>query len=235
MGHFTSVDSSALASIDKNGFALFRHFFNKQYVNVIRQHISRYVDSAYPGVIRDKDGVTLRGIHGPHLHDDFFKSLAKNQRLVAIAAKILGDTAYLHQFKVNVRQKLIGDRWPWHEDLVYWKQKSKSEPIKLVTIALLIDDSDLVSGPSRYLRNVNKRVTHCQSNNKHLHNGDQSDILATDIAEKWGIEPVIGRAGDLLIFDPFIADSTAANFSSYNRRLLILTFAAGNEAGNEIG
>jgi len=236
-----SADPEVLENLSKKGFVLCRNFFTKSYTGELNDNIQRYARLDHPGIIKEDDGITFRGIHGPHLYDSFFDQIASNKQIVALAEKILGEACYLHQFKINMKQKMTGQAWPWHEDFVYWREKDGITEPKLVNIAVLLDDTDMLSGPLCFIPGSHNRAnTYAESDEKVISDW-RNDLSAdlnykidnesvADMIDAWGIEYALGNAGDLLVFNPLIAHCSGSNLSPFDRRLLILTFNAVSNA-----
>jgi ectoine hydroxylase len=241
MGNLAQFDLDFLVNFKENGYVMYRNFFDKSYVNEVKEKIARYAQLDHPGIIKEADGVTFRGIHGPHLYDEFFQKIASNKNIVALAEKVLGEKCYLHQFKINMKQKMTGESWPWHEDFVYWHEKDSIAEPKLVNIALLLDESDMLSGPLCFIPGSHKRkIFYAKSDESTLldwKNDLSADLnykigreLVADMIGSRGVEYALGSAGDLLMFNPLIAHCSVSNLSPYDRRLLILTFNAVSNA-----
>jgi ectoine hydroxylase len=241
MGNIKTPDPAILADLKKNGYAMYRDFFAKSYTVEVRKNIERYAALDHPGIIKEDDGVTFRGIHGPHLYDAFFEAMSSNEAVVALAEQVLGEPCYLHQFKINMKQKMTGQAWPWHEDFVYWHEKDGIAEPKLVNIAVLLDDSNMLSGPLCFIPGSHNRSNAYAASDESVKSDWQNDLSAdlnykidcdsvADMIGDWGVDYALGSAGDLLIFDPLIAHCSASNLSPYDRRLLILTFNAVSNA-----
>ena len=241
MGDLIGFGDSDVAALDNNGFVLSRGFYDKNLMQKVKENIDRYATLDHPGIVKELDGETLRGIHGPHLFDDFFKSFVEDPRLLEIAQKVIGEPCYLHQFKINMKQKMTGEAWPWHEDFVYWNEKDAIELPKLLNIALLIDDADIISGPMCFIPGSHRREHQYEQLAEHNQQDWKNDVSAdlnyqinssvvADMMESWGVAYATGKAGDLLVFDPQVAHCSASNLSPYDRRLLILTFNAVSNA-----
>lgn len=235
MGNLTSIDTDLLGDLEEKGYMICQGFFDGRDINELNDHIQRYARLSHPGIIKEEDGVTFRGIHGPHLFDEFFQSIAANERVVTLAETILGEPVYLHQFKINMKQNMSGQSWPWHEDFVYWKEKDGVAEPKLINIALMLDDSDMLSGPLCFIPGSHKQLNTYAKTDESMMKDWANDLSAdlnykidrqavAQLIEAGGVEYALGNAGDLLVFNPLIAHSSASNLSPHDRRLLILTF-----------
>ena len=237
MGNLASFEHEILENLECNGYAICPGFFDEHFIEELNANVKRYSELQHPGVIREAVGVTFRGIHGPHLYDDFFDEFASNKDIVSIAENALGESCYLHQFKINMKQKMNGQAWPWHEDFVYWSEKDGIAEPKLINIALLLDDSNMLSGPLCFIPGSHKRRNNYAKSEESVLADWENDLSAdlnyqidsqsvASMISARGLEYMIGNAGDLLVFNPLTAHCSGANLSPYDRRLLILTFNA---------
>uniref|UniRef100_A0A486XMU7 Ectoine hydroxylase \ len=237
MGDIIAANSEVYTAIKNKGFCICHGFFDNAYINALNKNIDSYSSSSHPGVIKENDGKTFRGIHGPHLYDDFFKQIAADKALLSMAEDILGESCYLHQFKINMKQKMTGNAWPWHEDFVYWREKDGIAEPKLINIAVLLDDSNMLNGPLCFIPGSHK-YSHSYANSEERKLSDWKNDLSSDLnyqldreaisdmIDNNGVEFAIGKAGDLLIFSPLIAHCSGSNLSPKDRKLLILTYNA---------
>ena len=219
------------------GYGFFKDCFSDSEVNLIKKRIDCYVNNNDYGVIYEEDAVTIRGIHGLHLKDDFFSRLIKDPRLLNLAEDHLGTKCYLHQFKINYKRPFKGASWPWHQDFPYWKEGDGILMPNLINIAIFIDDASMLHGPlcmipkSHLLGNVSKKVIDETS-----WKVDVSSNLTYQIEKKHiekltandNFEFITGKAGDVFLFDSLVIHASGSNISAHDRRLLILTYNSVN-------
>ncbi|KZN65248.1 hypothetical protein N473_01350 [Pseudoalteromonas luteoviolacea CPMOR-1] len=104
---------------NKNGYLILSGFLSKDELNDINAHLSDYIKNVKKGVALEADGKTIRGLHGLHLYDDFFKRLTNHPAILDLAKQLLHKELYVHQFKVNLKEAIIGASWPWHQDYIF--------------------------------------------------------------------------------------------------------------------
>lgn len=227
--------SELVNNVKTTGFTLNHGAFSEDEVATIRQKIDLYLQQPHPGIVKENDGKLTRGLHGPHLYDAFFKGMICDERLLAPAKSLLEDDCYVHQFKVNFKQKMNGQAWPWHQDYIYWRDKDHLKEPKLMNVAILLNDIDMLQGPLCFIPK-----THLLGDmtnvflNKNDWEQDVSDQLPMQLnseiiqtlLEKYGHEFICGKAGDVLIFDPLTAHCSGMNISPYDRQVLIITYNA---------
>ena len=226
---------STIGSINHNGYTLLDNVFSESEITIIKEQLSAYIDKEYPGIVYEKDGKTVRGLHGLHLYDQFFDKICKNKKITDIATAYIDEPCYAHQFKVNIKKRMVVESWPWHEDYVYWKNKDGILAPKLINICIFVNDCDILSGPlcvipkSHRYENLTSEIK-TETNWKQDLSSELTYQIGRDkineLIKENGTEFIIGNAGDVLIFDPRIAHSSSMNMSQQDRMLMIITYNA---------
>ena len=229
-------------TIDKikdDGFYVQRQSFSIAEVGLINRKIDDYVQQPHPGIVREADARLIRGIHGPHLFDDFFTDLISDPRLLRPAEEFLGERCYVHQFKINMKQRMNGQAWPWHQDFVYWQRGDGIRSPRLLNVALLLSDVDMLQGPLCF---IPRSHTLGDLSTVPEKTGDWEQDISKDLTYQIGHRPIerliaengvkymTGQAGDLILFDPLMAHCSSTNLSPHDRALLIVTYNAVSNA-----
>ncbi len=230
MGNMNATDQ-----IKRNGLSTQRQCFTTEEVDEINRRIRSYITEAHPGIVREADQHTVRGIHGPHLYDAFFEALIRDPRLLLPAEQLLGERCYVHQFKINMKQRMNGQAWPWHQDFIYWKNGDGIQEPALLNVALLLNDVDMLHGPLCFIPNSHRSGDLSENPEK---SGDWEQDLSKDLTyqigyraierlvKENGVEYMTGKAGDVMMFDPLLAHCSSVNLSPQDRVLLIVTYNA---------
>jgi len=238
----TDVAGAHAAAVDRIrdvGYSLERGCFLAEEVRAIRDRIDAYVTQAHPGIVYEDDSPLIRGVHGPHLYDDFFAKLVSDPRLLAPAEDFLGERCYVHQFKINMKQRMNGQAWPWHQDYIYWKNGDGIENPDLLNVAMLLNDVDMLHGPLCFIPRSHSDGDLSEDPHR---SGDWRQDISKDLTYQVGhgaierlirdngIEFITGRAGDVVFFDPLLAHCSSTNLSPQDRILLIVTYNAVSNA-----
>lgn len=221
------------------GFCIQRKRFTTEEVRLINERIVSYASSPRPGIVYEEGSKIIRGIHGPHLHDEFFFNLICDPRLLHPAEHFLGECCYVHQLKINMKQRMSGEAWPWHQDFIYWKNGDDIENSNLLNVAILLDDVETLHGPMCFIPKSHQFGDLTQP----IINGggweqDLSKNLTYQIGHETidrlirdaGVEYISGEAGDMVLFDPQLAHCSSTNLSPRDRVLLIVTYNAVSNA-----
>ncbi|MCJ8273447.1 MAG: phytanoyl-CoA dioxygenase family protein, partial [Psychrosphaera sp.] len=183
----------------------------------------------------------IRAIHGPHLIDDFFVQIARQPLILDIVKHHLGEDVYVHQYKINMKQGMDGKAWPWHQDFVFWQQNDHIVEPKLVNVAIVLNDTNMLNGPLCFIPNSHHKGDLCTptktaSTIKTTSDwrNDVSAELSFQLDKKVVAELLsnnephfgTGKPGDVHLFDTHLAHCSGNNLSPDNRRLLIITYNA---------
>lgn len=222
-----------------DGFCVQRQCFSAGEVELINRKIGEYIHQPHPGIVREADASLIRGIHGPHLFDGFFSDLISDPRLLGPAEDFLGEPCYVHQFKINMKQRMNGQAWPWHQDYVYWERGDGIRSPRLLNVALLLGEVDMLQGPLCFIPRSHTLGDLSAEPEK---TGDWEQDISKDLTYQIGHRPIerliaangveymTGQGGDLILFDPLMAHCSSTNLSPHDRALLIVTYNAVSNA-----
>ncbi|BBM00788.1 phytanoyl-CoA dioxygenase family protein [Microbulbifer sp. GL-2] len=228
MGNLSIADQ-----VKQDGLSIHRQCFSSEEIVAINEHIARYIEEPHPGIVREDDRKSIRGIHGPHLYDNFFRQLVADPRLLGPAEEFLGEPCYVHQFKINMKQRMKGEAWPWHQDYIFWKNGDGIPRPNLINVAILLNDVDMLHGPLCLIPGSHKFGDLSESSKN---TGDWEQDLSKDLTYQIGhadidrlvrdngVKYLTGEAGDVALFDPMVAHSSSVNLSPQDRVLLIVTY-----------
>jgi ectoine hydroxylase len=224
----------ALELFQRNGFLECEAGFTDVEVKVLRELADAEFRRDSPARVLEKDGRTVRAVHGSHLANDGFARLVRSTRLLGPAMDVLGGPAYVHQFKINAKRALRGDVWPWHQDYIFWNRGDGMRAPRLVNVAILLDESNEINGPLLVLPgshrlgtletgergSADKWESHVSADLKYAIDGP---VLA-ELSANRDIVSIKGRAGKVFLFDPQLVHGSGANMSPVDRRIILVTY-----------
>ncbi|MFC9431530.1 phytanoyl-CoA dioxygenase family protein [Streptomyces sp. NPDC056987] len=202
-----------------------------------------------PGMILEKDGRTIRGVHGCHETDEVFARLVRHRKVLETAKELLGGDVYVHQFKINAKKALKGDVWPWHQDYIFWHHGDGMRTSQAVNIAILLDEATDFNGPLLVLPGSHRigmidpergdRESVGRSTEpdwrSHLNADLHYTLDAGHLAELTRDSRIVamkGPAGTVFAFDPLIVHASGSNMSPDDRGMLFITY---NRTDNTLG
>jgi len=236
---FTPED--IIRSYENDGFSLIPECLSVAEVAGLRSRLPRLLETAGPQRVFEKDGAAIRSIYGPHLSDDLFDDVAHDSRILGLAQRILGDDVYIYQSKINLKKKLCGDMWAWHQDYIFWLQEDAVLQPDLTTAVVFLDDVDESNGPMLFVPGSHKegvagaRVLDAApagyENDPAWISNLTADLkysidaatLAMRMAE-CGVAAPQGRRGSLMFLHANVFHSSQPNLSSRDRVLLLITY-----------
>ncbi|MFE2210279.1 MULTISPECIES: phytanoyl-CoA dioxygenase family protein [Streptomyces] len=162
------LSSAQISTYRSDGFLTLDSGIETDDLDRIREEVERLEGMEHPGRVLEKDGSTVRGIHGCHQVSDLFSRLVRLPSILSVARRLMEDEVYVHQVKVNAKRALEGDVWPWHQDYVFWEQKDGMQRPKAINAALFLDDVTEFNGPlllipGSHMENVPKNLPESNS------------------------------------------------------------------------
>lgn len=219
---------------DEHGFVLIPGCFSAREVETLRDAFRTCVGQDEPGRVFERDGATVRALHGCHRTNRVFGKLVLHPRIVGPAEEILGERLYVYQFKINVKASFGGDSWPWHQDFIYWAKEDGMSSPDVVNVALFLDDVNEFNGPLYFIPGSQRRgmieVSSSAPGGGWESNvsADLSYVLDRDVVRSMvdagGIVAPKGPSGSVLFFHSNLAHGSGPNISPYDRRLVIMTY-----------
>ncbi|GAA1240468.1 ectoine hydroxylase [Kitasatospora nipponensis] len=240
----------------RDGHLLVENVFDAEEIALLRREVEQLYATDHPGRVFEKDGSTVRGIHGCHTTSALFGRLVQLPALLSAAEQLLESKVYVHQVKVNAKRALRGDVWQWHQDYIFWEQHDGVREPRFVNVALLLDDATEHNGPllvvpgshrSGVIRTERRApvgaAVGAASGEEGAQGGESwaaslsaeldfalsAEQLAPLVAES-GIRSLTGPAGSLLYFDSCIVHGSGANMSPEDRTMALVTY---NSVDNE--
>ncbi|MFJ1608563.1 phytanoyl-CoA dioxygenase family protein [Streptomyces sp. NPDC088253] len=238
--------SDLKSDYDRDGWCKIPHRFDDETVGLLRERIDSICGRRRPEVVYEKDGKTVRAVHGCHTFDDICAALVRHPQLVTLAEALLGGPVYVYQFKVNLKQAHEGAAWPWHQDFAFWSEEDGMPRPDAVNIAVPLDDVHEGNGPLVVIPGShtlglldlpamtgedekNGWLQHVSADLTYTVTGARAESLARE----HGKVLITGRAGSLHAFHPSIVHSSSNNLSADRRALLLITYnAVGNAPTN---
>ncbi|WP_326551098.1 phytanoyl-CoA dioxygenase family protein [Micromonospora sp. NBC_01813] len=229
----------------EDGF-LFADPLTEKETDILREQADREFLRDSPGRMLEKDGFTVRGVHGSHVVNSTFARLVRHPKIVTPAMRLLGGPVYVHQFKINAKKALAGDVWPWHQDYIFWNRGDGMRRPDVVNVAVLLDEATDLNGPLLFLPGSHKCGSLEAARRPTTEGGDEawrSDIsadlayaidapLLAKLTEHTEVTAVKGPPGSMIFFDPLLVHASGANMAPYDRRMILVTY---NRVDNRLG
>ncbi|GAA2359976.1 phytanoyl-CoA dioxygenase family protein [Dactylosporangium salmoneum] len=220
------------------GYLLIEDGLGPREVDCLRRAAAALYAQDSPDRTLEKDGRTVRAVHGCHRRDPVCRDLVRHPRLLGPAMQILSGDVYVHQFKINAKAPMTGDVWPWHQDYIFWAREDGMDRPHVVNVAVLLDEATHLNGPLLFVPGTHELGLIDVERRAPAGDGDaqwlpqlsadldyaiDADLLARLTAGR-GIESATGPAGSILLFDSRIVHGSGTNMSPHPRGVVLVTY-----------
>ncbi|MFF2510435.1 phytanoyl-CoA dioxygenase family protein [Streptomyces sp. NPDC058086] len=243
----TAITDSAAdvkAVYEQDGWYQSPHRLDDAALAKLRTSVEAISRQQRPEVVYEKDGSTVRALHGCHEFDEVCGRLVRLPALLGLAEELIGEPVYVYQFKVNMKQPREGAAWPWHQDYAFWNHEDGMPDDKAVNIAIFLDDTHELNGPlkvvlgSHQLGLIGEEEQEDDRERSHDWRNHVSadleytvpDEVAEELTEKFGTALAVGPSGSVCAFHPTILHSSSNNRSDDRRAMLLVTYNAVSNA-----
>ncbi len=191
-----------------------------------------------PSRAMERDGRTIRALHGCHLDHPLFERLVRLPILLGPTKQILESDVYLYQFKINIKAAFRGDVWPWHQDYVFWRNEDGMPMSRAVSVIIFLDEVTEFNGPIYFMPGSHHEGCIDVSPADRSNDRDWRHNVSADLkyriddkrlaafAQSYGLMAPKGPPGSVLFFHCNIVHASPANISPFPRRLIIITYNA---------
>ena len=188
-------------------------------------------------LVYEKDENTLRSIYGFQDNPYFIDWLQNNHLIKSLVQAILGPQVYLHQTKINLKNRNESSIWPFHRDFPFWKIFDHFPNNRFLNVVVYIDEVFEGSGaleviPKSHLEFL-AREEKDQDTEYSLEGSASSDLLFSFSEDelqyfklKYGLVSTLAPKGSLLLFDPNLIHGSGISSLDFSRKIMILTFNA---------
>lgn len=161
----------------------------------------------------------VRRIKKPDAHDPAFAALARDPRIIAAIAPLIGPDIRLQGSKLNLKSPGHGEPVEWHQDWAFYPHTNDD----LLAVGVPLDDCDLENGPLMVVPGTHRGPTFD-------HHADGRFVGAIDPAragiDVGGAVPLLAKAGSVTIHHVRMVHGSAPNRSPRQRRLLLFEYVA---------
>lgn len=221
----------------RDGFLVLPEVFSARELERLSGDVDLALAENSPRRVLEKDGRTVRGVHGQHKTFASFDRLVRHPRLVTPAHQILDERVFVYQFKINVKASLVGDVWPWHQDFIFWRAEDGLAEPHLVNALVMLDEVTEYNGPVMFLAGshaegvIDPRVSDDGAPGANWIKDFSADLKYTvpghhvrALSGRYRTESAKGGAGTIVLFHPNLVHCSANNMSACDRRVIIVTY-----------
>jgi ectoine hydroxylase-related dioxygenase (phytanoyl-CoA dioxygenase family) len=231
-----SLSAEQVRFYEENGYLLLPGLFSEDEVATLHEGVRREFAVDEPRRTLEKDGRTVRAVHGSHAVDELFARLVRDPRLLLPARQLLGDDVYVHQFKINAKAAFSGDVWEWHQDFLFWHKEDGMPQPRATTVVVFGEEVNEFNGPLLFVPGSH-RIGMVDVEGKGGVEGPAwittltadlkyslpPDLLAETVKRRGMVAPK-APAGSVLIFHPDLFHGSAGNMSPFGRTLILISY-----------
>ncbi|MFO1057475.1 MAG: phytanoyl-CoA dioxygenase family protein [Dongiaceae bacterium] len=216
------------AAFHRDGYVMKRAFYDAGEAALLQQAILAD-EGIRANVLRvaDSQGGSTQLALWNHPGDDLFGAVARGERLVGGAERLLGGEVYHYHSKLTMKQPRGGGAWDWHQDYGYWYSNGCLFP-DLLSVAIAVDGATRENGCLEVLRG-----SHRLGRLDHGRVGGQTGADPERVAEAQKVLEHVHcemAPGDALFFHCNLLHTSAPNRSDRPRNLLLCCY---NKATND--
>lgn len=199
-----SVEQSALAEFERDGYTVFRDVIDPELINEVDAHVT-WLGRQHPEVRPEQLG------HMFLKDDPFWLRLVSDDRLLDIAELFVGPDIALFASHYISKAPYSGQPVLWHQDSAFWPL----EPMRVVTLWLSVDHATPENGCLRVIPGSHRQEIAAVRDNTEVENVLGQEI-AVDVDESEAVDIVL-RPGDVEVHHPNIVHGSNANTSPRRR------------------
>lgn len=230
------LSKEQLNDYNTKGFIVLENMLSIKEVTNLKSKILTFQScKSLPNIICDDNG-EIRSVFMPNKHEDIFRSLYLDKRLVEPCSMIIDEEIYLYQYKLNLKKPFLGQFWEWHQDFAYWNLDDGVQSPDLVSAMIYLDDTKSYQGPLMVIPESHKFDVVAFKEKNLQHQGELMGAIGADLkytineqmikelADKSGIEVLELSAGSCIFFHPNLFHASNGNLSPYDRDTVIITY-----------
>ena len=232
--HGTAADGpltdDQLAEFDAKGFLLLEGVFSGDEVAEMRDELQRL--STDPAIKRSERTIVepeadeVRSIFAVQRVSDLLGRVAADPRVADAARQVLGSQVYLHQTRVNLKPGFHGKEFYWHSDFETWHVEDGMPAPRAVSASITLTDNSPQNGPLMIMPGSHRTFVSCVGETPDEHYKDSlkkqefgipDDKTLFMLAERHGIETILGDPGSVILFDSNCMHGSNGNITPYPR------------------
>jgi Phytanoyl-CoA dioxygenase (PhyH) len=227
-----------LNSFHDHGLLFQTYALSNNLISAIVEQVDGLTTIDVPSRIMERDGRTVRALHGCHLMHPLFERLIRLPILLGLAKQILGSDVYLYQFKINLKAAFRGDVWPWHQDYIFWRNEDGMLRPRALNVIIFLDDVTEFNGPIYFMPGSHHEGCIDVPAANHNHTSNWRSNVTADLkyridderlaafAQRYGLISPKGPRGSVVFSHCNIIHASPSNITPFSRRLVIITYNA---------
>ncbi len=231
------LSADELATFDAKGFLLLEDVFSPAEVARMREELLRLssedVIKRSERTIVEPESDEVRSVFEIQRVSDLFADVAGDPRVADAARQVLGSNVYLHQTRVNFKPGYRGKEFYWHSDFETWHVEDGMPAPRAVSASITLTDNSPQNGPLMIMPGSHRTFVSCvgetpddhyKASLKQQRFGIPDDKTLLMLAERHGIEAILGDPGSVILFDSNCMHGSNGNITPYPRSNAFLVY-----------
>ncbi|NEP24983.1 phytanoyl-CoA dioxygenase family protein [Moorena sp. SIO3I6] len=232
------LDNKEVTFYKKNGYLIIEKMLYFHELNNLKNEAEKlkknYLEeSENPEIIREIDSKIVRSVYNIHKTNEIFKKLCYSRKILNIAEALLGSPTYIHQSRMNCKDRFDGKGFYWHSDFETWHSEDGMPNMRAVSCSILLTDNNEFNGPLLLVPGSHKYFIQCPGKTPEAHYkhslkkqeyGVPTKDSITKIIKKHGITSFKAKAGWVIFFDCNIIHGSSDNLSPFPRYNLFFVY-----------
>jgi len=232
------------SQFDRDGYLFFPGMFSAEETKALNDTVPELYSRREAYNVREKGKDAVRTNFAAHMYSEPFARLARHPRMIEPVEDLLGESLYMHQFKINGKQAFDGDVWQWHQDYGTWLNDDKMPAARAMNVAIFLDDVNDYNGPLMFIPGSHRRgvvdARHDLTTTSYPLWTVDNDLIAQLVDRAGGrggfdadgryvpggIVSPKGAAGSMILFHGCLVHASGSNLSPWNRVAVYLSLCA---------
>ncbi|HET6516951.1 MAG TPA: ectoine hydroxylase [Nitrosopumilaceae archaeon] len=215
---------------EKNGYLFFKNLFNQTEVNMLKTELEKLANDEKAKnseqYVTELESGDVRSIFEIHKHNQLFKELSNDKRIVDVIRQLLGSDVYVTQSRINRKPGFEGKEFYWHSDFETWHAEDGMPRMRAISCSINLTENFEFNGPLMVIPGSHKLFISCigRTPENHYKTSLKKQEIGTPdksnlekLAKKNKIVSTKGPAGSALFFDCNIMHGSAGNITPYSR------------------
>nr|XP_002736886.1 PREDICTED: uncharacterized protein LOC100369088 [Saccoglossus kowalevskii]ALR88595.1 ectoine hydroxylase-like 033 [Saccoglossus kowalevskii] len=250
------ITDAQLKEYDEKGYFVMPNFFSQEEIQPVIDAIYKHKNAIESSLKDDEDPTLtpeisystepgtkrLRSQFGLHRQMPELNDILKHKRIIQYVRQILADDVYIHQDLVNFHTAFTGIGHNWHSDFEFFHAEDGMPNMRAMFCSIMLTKNTPDRGATMVIPGTHKifvgNPTETPKNqlgtsSKYkIEAGETDQKLFTDLANKYGIEYLVGDAGSVVFCDINVLHGNHTNMSPWDRLNLLPVY---NSISNKVG
>ena len=223
-----------LVQFDRDGYLFFPGLFTAEETQTLNDAVPELYNRREDYNVREKGKDAVRTNFAAHMYSKPFAKLGRHPRMIEPVQELLGESLYMHQFKINGKMAFEGDVWQWHQDYGTWLNDDMMPTERAMNVAIFLDDVTEHNGPLMFIPGSHKKgvvdAKHDLTTTSYplwtVDNNLIRQLVQRAGGKQGGIVSPKGPAGSMILFHSCLVHASGSNLSPFDRVSVYLSLCA---------